>query len=200
MTTKEKAPSGTGEEDKQEPKARSFGSEALMLLKDLAVFILVYLLFTTFGWGNYHIPSSSMEPTLEVGDRILVSKLVYGYNKYSFPFQAVPIEKRIFDGEPKRGDVVVFTLPYRNNTDFIKRVIGLPGDTVQMKKGRLYINGTIVPRTLIREVNYTDYMGAQRRVKEYEETLPGGMKHRIYEQTDKGDMDTTMLYLVPEGT
>ncbi|TNE65135.1 MAG: signal peptidase I [Alphaproteobacteria bacterium] len=174
-------------------------SEGVALLKDLGIIILFYLLFTTFGWGSFHIPSGSMEPTLEVGDRIFVSKLAYGYNRYSFPFDSVPLEKRIFDDTPERGDVVVFTLPYRDNADFIKRVIGLPGDTVQMKDGRLYINGIIVDRSFIRDVNYTNYEGFQRRVKEYEETLPNGVKHRIYEETDRGRYDKTDLYVVPSG-
>lgn len=175
-------------------------NEALVLLKDLVVIVLFYLVFTTFGWGSFHIPSGSMEPTLEVGDRIFVSKLSYGYNRFSFHFdpEFIP-EGRLFDDAPERGDVVVFTLPYRDYNDFIKRVIGLPGDTVQMSKGRLYINGKLVDRTFIRDVNYTDYNGHEQRVKEYEETLPNGVKHRIYERTDKGDYDDTSLYVVPQG-
>ncbi len=182
-------------EDKEPAK-----NEALVLLKDLVVIVLFYLVFTTFGWGSFHIPSGSMEPTLEVGDRIFVSKLSYGYNRFSFHFdpEFIP-EERLFDDAPERGDVVVFTLPYRDHNDFIKRVIGLPGDTVQLKQGRLYINGNLVERTFIRDVNYTDYNGIDQRAKEYEETLPGGVKHRIYERTDKGDYDNTSLYVVPQG-
>ncbi|WP_262692414.1 signal peptidase I [Kordiimonas aestuarii] len=175
-------------------------NEAIVLLKDLVVIVLFYLVFTTFGWGSFHIPSGSMEPTLEVGDRIFVSKLSYGYNRFSFNFdpEFIP-EERLFDDAPERGDVVVFTLPHRGYEDFIKRVIGLPGDTVQMKGGRLYINGDLVDRTLVRDVNYTDYQGHERRVKEFEETLPNGVKHRIYERTDRGPSDTTALFVVPQG-
>lgn len=175
-------------------------NEAMVLLKDLGVIVGFFLLFTTFGWASFHIPSGSMEPTLEVGDRIFVSKVSYGYNRFSVPFDPgfLP-ESRLFDDTPARGDVVVFTLPYKGYNDFIKRVIGLPGDTVQMTSGRLFINGKIVPRTYIRDVAYTDYQGVERRAREYMEELPGGVQHRIYERTDRGNVDDTSLFVVPEG-
>lgn len=168
------------------------------LIFDLASITLFFLAFTTAGWSSFHIPSSSMEPTLEVGDRLFVAKFSYGYNRYSVPFQPsfVP-EDRLFADTPDRGEVVVFKPPQKSH--IIKRVIGLPGDTVQVTKGRLFINGEIVPRTFVRDVAYTDYQGASRRVREYEETLPGGVKHRIYERTDRGYLDNTGLYVVPEG-
>ncbi|MEX0298527.1 MAG: signal peptidase I [Kordiimonas sp.] len=175
-------------------------NEGIAFVKDILSIAVFYLVFTTFAWGAFHIPSGSMEPTLEVGDRIFVSKLTYGYNRYSFPFDPKAItEDHVFEDAPERGDVAVFTLPYRNNTDFIKRVIGLPGDTIQVTAGRLFINGTMVKRTFIRDVNFTDYNGIDRRVKEYEEELPGGVKHRIYERTDQGPADNTPLYVVPVG-
>lgn len=175
-------------------------NEGTALIKDLLSIAAFYLIFTTFAWGAFHIPSGSMEPTLEVGDRIFVSKLTYGYNRYSFPMDPKMItEDRVFSDMPERGDVAVFTLPYRNDTDFIKRVIGLPGDTIQVSGGRLFINGAMVKRTFIRDVNYQDYNGIDRRVKEYEEELPNGVKHRIYERTDQGPADNTPLYVVPVG-
>ncbi|WP_286829364.1 MULTISPECIES: signal peptidase I [Kordiimonas] len=176
--------------------------EAMVLLKDLVVIVVFFLIFTTFGWSSFHIPSGSMEPTLEVGDRIFVSKLSYGYNRYSVPFDpGIVPEGRLFDDAPDRGDVVVFTLPYKGSNDFIKRVIGLPGDTVQITRGRLFINGEMAPRTFIRDVNYTDYQGIDRRAREYVEELPNGVKHRIYERHDDGAprVDNTKLFVVPEG-
>lgn len=191
VTSDKSAPTGADDAPK---------SDILAHVKDLLSIAGFYLVFTTFAWGAFHIPSGSMEPTLEVGDRIFVSKLTYGYNRYSFPLDPGFIfEDKVFSDMPERGDIAVFTLPYRNNTDFIKRVIGLPGDTLQVSGGRLFINGTMVKRTFIRDVNYQDYNGIDRRVKEYEEELPNGVKHRIYERTDQGPADNTPLYVVPVG-
>jgi len=177
---------------------KSTKQEALTLLKDLVAIVVFYFVFTTFAWGAFHIPSGSMEPTLEVGDRIFVSKLAYGYGRYSFPLDPKFVsENHMLEDAPERGDVVVFTLPYKDDTDFIKRVVGLPGDRIQMHDGRLYINGTIIPRKFIRDVNYTSYRGGDIHGKEYEETLPGGVKHLIYERTDKGEYDNTRAFVVP---
>ncbi|GHF15462.1 signal peptidase I [Kordiimonas sediminis] len=178
---------------------RSVTGDLITTLKDLAVIAFFYVVFTTVGWASFHIPSGSMEPTLEVGDRIFVSKFSYGYNRFSFYFDPPIFEEKIFESKPERGDVAVFTLPYKDYTDYIKRVIGLPGDRIQMKAGRLYINGKVVKRTYVRDVEYTSYNGFELRVKEYIEELPGGVKHRIYERTDRGRADDTPLYVVPEG-
>lgn len=169
-------------------------------VKDVVSVVAFYLVFTTFAFGAFHIPTGSMEPTLEVGDRIFVSKYAYGYNRYSFPFDPgfIP-EGKLLDDALERGDIAVFTLPYKNSEDFIKRVVGLPGDTIQMKKGRLIINGKLVPRTFVRDVTYVDYRGRDKKVKEYDETLPGGVAHRIYEETDSGYADNTGLFVVPSG-
>ena len=173
-------------------------NEAVTLLKDLVAIVAFYLVFTTFAWGAFHIPSGSMEPTLEVGDRIFVSKFSYGYSRYSFPFDPKFIsENHLLESAPERGDVAVFTLPYKDDIDFIKRVIGMPGDKIQMHEGRLYINGAIVPRKFIRDVNYISYRGGEIRGKEYEETLPGGVKHRIYERSDNYPSDETRVFTVP---
>ncbi len=177
----------------------------LGLLKDIIFIIGFYLVFTTFAWGAFHIPSGSMEPTLEVGDRIFVSKFAYGYNRYSFPFDPEFIgQKHVFASAPKRGDVVVFTLPKADpatgkttNIDYIKRVIGLPGDRIQIIDGRLILNNKMVQRSFVRNVNYKSYDGYDRRVKEYDEMLPGGVTHRIYERSDRERLDSTATFVVP---
>ncbi len=175
-------------------------NEALTLLKDLVGIAFFFIIFTTFGWASFHIPSGSMEPTLEVGDRIFVSKFSYGYSRFSVYFDPSFLgDGRILASAPERGDVAVFTLPYKGYNDFIKRVIGLPGDKIQLRAGRLYINDKLVERSLMREVAYRDYKGREQRVREYEETLPNGVKHPIYERTDRGPADNVGPYVVPPG-
>lgn len=170
---------------------------AINFVKDIAYVGVFFLVFTTFGYASFHIPSGSMEPTLEVGDRIMVAKFSYGYNRYSVPFDPPIFEDRILEDLPSRGDIVVFTLPHRNHTDFIKRVVGLPGDRIQVRDGRLYINGEVTEREFRRTVNYESYNGYQIRVREFTETLPGGINYSIYERTDSGRGDNTGIYVVP---
>jgi signal peptidase I len=141
-----------------------------------------------------------MEPTLEIGDYLFVYKPSYGYSRYSFPFGFAPIEDRIWTGgrEPQRGDIVVFKLPTDTSIDFIKRVVGVSGDTVQVKKGRLYVNHQLVPREPV-GLKVVDENGIRRQVMEYLETLPGGVQHRIYEISDHEKLDDTGEFIVPEG-
>ncbi len=146
----------------------------------------------------FNIPSGSMKPTLQVGDYLFVNKPAYGYSRHSFPFGAAPIEGRLWEAEPQRGDVIVFYVP-KENRDYIKRVVGLPGDTIKMHRGRLFINNTIVPREALGPVDMVADNGETRRVTEYIETLPGGVKHNIYEESDHERLDTTDLFTVPEG-
>ncbi|HPF78491.1 MAG TPA: signal peptidase I, partial [Alphaproteobacteria bacterium] len=131
---------------------------------------------------------------------LFVSKPAYGYSRYSFPFGLGGFDGRIMAEEPKRGDVVVFKLPTNTSIDYIKRVIGLPGDTVQVVRGRLYINGELVEREpvgLVESDENSDYVS--RRVMEYIETLPDGVMHQIYEESDNEDLDNTEVFKVPEG-
>jgi len=173
---------------------------AKTFIKDVLFFILFFTVLTSFGYQSFHIPSGSMEPTLEVGDRVVVSKFAYGYSKYSLPFDPPVGDWRVLADPPKRGDVVVFTDPAQNGgTDIIKRAIGLPGDRIQVTAGRLYINGALVERTLVREVTYTNYQGTPTTVSEYDETLPNGVVHRIYEMSDRDGLDNTPLIVVPQG-
>lgn len=170
-----------------------------VIIKDIVSIAVIFILFLSFGYASFHIPSGSMEPTLEVGDRVFVSKFAYGYNQYSIPFDPPIGEDRIFYDAPERGDVAVFTLPHDDNKDFIKRVIGLPGDRIEMISGRLYINDEMVKRELIGQLKYTNYRGTPTTVWEYDETLPNGIIHRIYEVNDSGDRDNSPLIVVPEG-
>ena len=187
-------------------------SEAKTLFKNLLFiysFIFVFIViasYLTFGWVNFSISSSNMEPTLEVGDRFLVNKSTFGYSENNVPTSPNLIkEAKMFDQAPERGDVIVFRLPYKNNTRFVNRLIGLPGDRIQLRQGKLYLNNTLVKRTFIRDIAYTDYRGTRRIVKEYEEELPASdglesTKHRIYEKSDyEPFVDNTDVYIVPEG-
>lgn len=172
------------------------------LAKTIVIALLLALVIRTFLYEPFNIPSGSMLPTLKVGDYLFVSKTSYGYSKYSFPFGIASFDGRFMDGtdelRPKRGDVAVFKLPTDTSIDYIKRIIGLPGDRIQVINGRLYINGEMVEREVVglhQETGpYRDYM-----VTEYLETLPGGIVHRIYEISDNENLDNTKEYVVPEG-
>lgn len=173
--------------------------EAGEFFKSAVLAVLVALLIRSFLWEPFNIPSGSMKPTLLIGDYLFVSKGSYGYSRYSFPFGIVPIEGRMGAKDPQRGDIVVFKLPSNPSIDYIKRVIGLPGDTVQVKSGRLYLNGKMVPRKAVGDHDITSDDGSTVHVREYIETLPGGVQHAIYEESDYGPLDNTPLYTVPAG-
>src|SRR3954452_22493326 len=135
----------------EEKKASEGG--VLELVKIVVHAVIIGVVVRTLLFQPFNIPSGSMIPTLLIGDYLFVSKYSYGYSKHSIPFSPNLFEGRILGSPPKRGDVVVFKLPRDNSTDYIKRVIGLPGDRIQMIEGRLYINGQIVPREPINKVN-----------------------------------------------
>ncbi|MGO9004917.1 MAG: signal peptidase I [Beijerinckiaceae bacterium] len=164
------------------------------LVKVLIQALVIALIVRTVLFQPFNIPSGSMIPTLLVGDYLFVSKYAYGYSRYSLPLGLDLFSGRIFASPPKRGDVIVFKLPRDTGEDYIKRVIGLPGDKIQMKEGRLFINGEIVPREPIAKF---PYHGA-REVPTYRETLPGGVSHTIIEvESDHGFYDNTGVYEVP---
>jgi signal peptidase I len=149
-----------------------------------------------FFYQPFNIPSGSMKSTLLVGDYLFVSKLSYGYRRSSFPWGIVPFNGRVFGAEPKRGDVVVFKLPRDNSTDFIKRVIGLPGDEIQMRGGILYINGQAVPK-----VRKDDFISPEedRPIARYEETLPNGVKYLVLDAVPNSQFDNAGPFKVPAG-
>jgi len=161
--------------------------------------IVIALVIRTFAFEPFHIPSGSMIPTLLVGDYLFVSKYSYGYSRYSFPFGLPLVPGRVLFREPSRGDVVVFKLPTDNKTDYVKRLIGLPGDRIQVQKGILYINDAPVTREKIDDYVIGDGFGQTVTATRYNETLPGGRKHMILEVTDEGILDDTQVYVVPEG-
>ena len=153
-----------------------------------------------FFFQPFNIPSGSMKSTLLVGDYLFVSKLSYGYSQYSFPFGLITFNGRVFASTPKRGDVAVFKLPANNSTDYIKRVIGLPGDTVQMIDSVLYLNGKAVPRERVDDFIGRDQAGSVRRIKRYRETLPNGVSYLTLDMFDNGPGENTALFRVPEGS
>lgn len=177
--------------------------------KTIIAAILIAVGIRTFLFEPFNIPSGSMKPTLKIGDYLFVSKYSYGYSRYSFPWSLAPIDGRILASEPERGDVIVFKTPSDNKTDFIKRLIGLPGDKIQMKNGQLYINDQAVERTLLREEpdECRSENGISRScscggnpLKVYLETLPEGRQHEIWEcRDDKPYADNTPVFEVPAG-
>lgn len=171
----------------------------LETLRTVVYAVAIALVIRTFAYEPFNIPSGSMIPTLLVGDYLFVSKFSYGYSKHSFPFSLAPISGRVFARPPKRGDVAVFKLPADNKTDYIKRIVGLPGDRIRMIKGLLYVNGKRVPRKPIAGFEVTTSFGQIRRVPQYVESLPGGRTHLIIEeQGDFGLLDQTQEFVVPE--
>jgi len=162
--------------------------------------VVIALVVRTVAYEPFNIPSGSMIPTLLIGDYLFVSKFSYGYSRYSLPFSLPLVPGRQFFTEPKRGDVAVFKLPADNKTDYIKRLVGLPGDKIQVVKGILHINGKAVGRQRVEDLIIRDALGNTRRIPRFEETLPGGRTHMILESDgDNGSMDNTGVYTVPEG-
>jgi signal peptidase I len=166
--------------------------------------LAIALVIRTLLFQPFNIPSGSLIPTLLVGDYLFVSKYSYGYSHYSLPSfldlapSAMP--GRFFASQPKRGDIIVFKLPRDGHTDYIKRLIGLPGDRIQMIHGRLYINGQIVERSPLPPYVTTNHFGNAAEVPHYEETLPGGVKHEIIQlDGDNGFLSNTNVYEVPPG-
>jgi signal peptidase I len=167
-------------------------------IRTLVYALLIALAVRTLAFEPFNIPSGSMKPTLLVGDYLFVSKYAYGYSRYSLPLGLPLFSGRIFGRLPERGDVVVFKLPSDNKTDYIKRVIGLPGDRIQVIGGRLHLNGKpveIEPAGVFVEPDD----GPPGGIPMFTETLPNGRQHPILEMTDHGMLDDTGVYEVPEG-
>jgi signal peptidase I len=187
------------------------------LLRLLVTIALVAWAVRSLVFAPFSIPSGSMLPTLRVGDYLLVAKWPYGYSRFSFPLQIPPIDGRLFERLPERGDIVVFELPGRGGEDLIKRVIGLPGDTVELRHGTLILNGRAVSRSKSEPISIPVSPNSPcRRITErgialaitnggdcvyssYRETLPNGASYRVIDQVNNGSGDDFAATVVPSG-
>src|SRR5689334_11881998 len=158
--------------------------------------LIIALVIRTFLFQPFNIPSGSMKATLLIGDYLFVSQYSYGYSHYSLPFSPPLFSGRIFGSAPERGDVVVFRPPRDDAIDYIKRVIGLPGDRITVMDGLLHINGVPVERERVGDF-IDDENGA--RVRRWRETLPNGVSYETLDLQDDGMLDNTEEYVVPPG-
>jgi signal peptidase I len=162
--------------------------------------LLIALIIRTFFFQPFNIPSGSLIPTLLVGDYLFVSKYAYGYSKHSFPFSPDLFSGRVLASPPQRGDIAVFKLPKDGTTDYIKRVIGLPGDRIQVVDAVLHINGKPVPRESSGQYVTQDAWGQSIKVPQFRETLPNGVSYQIIQRDgERGYWSNTYVYVVPEG-
>ena len=182
-------------ESKADDKKGGIVDTVIVVLEALVIALVIRsLLFQPFN-----IPSGSMKATLLVGDYLFVSKFAYGYSRHSFPFSVVPLPGRIWSAPPERGDVVVFKLPSDVEIDYIKRVIGLPGDRIQMIGGLLHINGKPVKRERAEDYVMPDAFGRLVSVRQYRETLPEGRSFYSLKLSENGYLDNTEVFQVPPG-
>ena len=167
-------------------------------IKTIVIAGALALGFRSLLFEPFNIPSGSMIPTLLVGDYLFVSKYSYGYSRYSFPFGMAPFDGRIFETPPERGDVAVFRQPQNESVAFIKRIVGLPGDRIQVTDGVLRINDVAVNRVRKGFATASDGYNVIRFVV-YQETLPNGKSYLTQERSDDDVLDNTNVFLVPEG-
>jgi len=192
MAMSERAPKGAESEAKKE-------GGFLEALRIIFHALLLALVVRTLLFQPFNIPSGSMIPTLLIGDYLFVSKYTYGYSHHSLPFSPPIFSGRIWADPPERGDVAVFKLPRDNSSDYIKRVIGLPGDTVQMVDGTLFLNGEPVKRDKVGDFVTEDGFGRKVPVERYRETLPGGVSYMTLDINAHSFADNTQKFTVPEG-
>jgi signal peptidase I len=180
------------------PATESYEGSLGETIRTVIFALLIALTIRTFAFEPFNIPSSSMVPTLLIGDFLFVSKYSYGYSGRGTFWGLAPFPGRVLEtDEPKRGDIVVFKWPHDNTTDYIKRVIGLPGDTIQMKEGLLYINGTAVERARLAEPVNDPVDPPPESVTDYTEHLPDGPDHVIRKKGDNEPLDNTPVFVVP---
>lgn len=172
------------------------------LMKTLAFAIVFATIFRSILYQPFAIPSGSMMPNLLIGDRLIVQKFAYGYSKYSFPLNMIPFSGKILDmKKPKRGDIVVFKLPEKGNDYFIKRVVGLPGDTVEVVNGTVYVNGKENTQQKIHEEEMELYKNKTINVASYVEKNQNNYSYVIYRFLNSGKMseDNFAPTKVPKG-
>ena len=167
-------------------------------LKSIIFAVFIALLIRSFVAEPFNIPSGSMKPNLLVGDFIFVSKWSYGYSRHSLPFSLPLIPKKIFTKIPKRGDVAVFKTPEDNRTDYIKRVIGLPGDKIRIINGQILLNDNLILRKKTNDFIDTDKNTSLKRIRKYEEYFDN-ISFEVLDIMDNGIVDNTQLYVVPKG-
>ena len=181
------------------PKKPGAIAEAWEIIKTVVIALSIALVLRVIFFQPFTIPSASMEPNLYEGDYIVVSKFAYGWSRHSIPLSPPLFHGRIFETAPKRGDIVVFKLPRDNRTDYIKRLIGLPGDRVQVRAGVVYLNGERIPRVQTATVKEDSGYGYVRDVARFRETLPEGESIMVNDYGTDGDLDNTDVMVVPEG-
>ena len=188
---------GGSKSDKRGAEKKKPENEGMEIFKTIFYALLIALVLRVLLFQPFTIPSASMEPNLYEGDYIVVSKWSYGYSRHSMPFSPEIFEGRLFGSAPKRGDIAVFKLPRDNRTDYIKRVIGLPGDRVQMIDNLLHINGVAVQDVVVTSNDLSNMFGQQ--VIQARETLPGGKTFTIQDFGPGNDVDNTIVFEVPAG-
>jgi signal peptidase I len=174
-----------------EPKKETVGS----FFKTLLFALICAGFVRSFFFEPFHIPSSSMKPGMLIGDYIFVNKFSYGYSRYSFPFGFNLFEGRILKSEPKRGEIIVFRLPSEPNINYVKRLIGLPGDKIQMRNGTLYINEQEVKKVFADVFTDDD----NKQINAFFETLPEGKIVKTLDENPDSQSDNTGIYEVPQG-
>ncbi len=186
-------------ESAPDAKRASAAQEWIEILKTVGYALGIALVIRIFLFQPFTIPSASMEPTVLPGDYVIISKYSYGFSRHSIPFSPPLFHGRIFDAHPHRGDIIVFKLPRDGHTDYIKRLIGLPGDRIQMKGGQIWLNGKPVPRQDVGAGTDAGPFGMLRPVERFRETLPSGKTFVTNDYGPDGDVDNTGVYVVPKG-
>ena len=184
----------------QKPQAKRRFGGLVSLAGNIAVIALIVLTTKTVAAEAYYVPSGSMQPSLLIGDQLVVSKFAYGYSRYSLPVPLAPASReRLLGAMPDYGDVVVFRLPRDPSQTYVKRVVGLPGDRVQMRDGHVWLNGKELPLRPTGVGNAQDEDGTPEAAPRYVETLPNGREHPIFKFRWNGELDNTGVFEVGPG-